>query len=86
MGRTEFQTWILTTSEPGLAEQKQQLQRDEMALFHERMLKYARKLLDTADIVREAMLRQRFRHWAFDTPSCRLLALDYCPLEPVPIP
>jgi hypothetical protein len=51
MGRTEFQTWILTTSEPGLAEQKQQLQRDEMALFHERMLKYARKLLDTADIV-----------------------------------
>jgi hypothetical protein len=55
MGRTEFQTWILTTSEPGLAEQKQQLQRDEMALFHERMLKYARKLLDTADIVREAM-------------------------------
>src|ERR1700686_5236815 len=30
----------------------------EMALFSECMLKCARKLLDTADIVREAMLRQ----------------------------
>ena len=30
----------------------------EMALFYECMLKCARKLLDTADIVREAMLRQ----------------------------
>ncbi len=29
-----------------------------MALFDECMLKCARKLLDTADIVREAMLRQ----------------------------
>ena len=29
-----------------------------MALFYECMLKCARKLLDTADIVREAMLRQ----------------------------
>ena len=29
-----------------------------MALFHERMLKYARKLLDTADIVRDACLQQ----------------------------
>ena len=28
-----------------------------MALFYECMLQYARKLLDTADIVREAMLR-----------------------------
>ena len=31
------------------------------------------------------LLRQRFRHWPFDTPSRRLLALDYCPLESVPI-
>ena len=31
----------------------------EMALFCECMLKCARKPLDTADIVREAMLRQR---------------------------
>ena len=30
----------------------------EMALFYECMLKCARKLLDTADIVREAMFRQ----------------------------
>ena len=30
----------------------------EMALFSECMLKCARKLLDTADIVRDAMLRQ----------------------------
>jgi len=30
----------------------------EMALFYECMLKCARKLLDTADIVREAMLQQ----------------------------
>ena len=29
-----------------------------MALFYECMLQCARKLLDTADIVREAMLRQ----------------------------
>jgi hypothetical protein len=29
-----------------------------MALFYECMLKYARKLLDTADIVREAIFRQ----------------------------
>ena len=31
----------------------------EMALFNECMLKCARKLLDTADIVREAILRQQ---------------------------
>ena len=31
----------------------------EMALFYECMLKCARKLLDTADIVRDAMLRQQ---------------------------
>ncbi len=30
----------------------------EMALFYECMLKCARKLLDTADIVRDAILRQ----------------------------
>ena len=33
----------------------------EMALFYECMLKCARKLLDTADIVREAMFRQMTR-------------------------
>ena len=32
-----------------------------MALFYECMLKCARKLLDTADIVREAMFRQSIR-------------------------
>jgi hypothetical protein len=32
-----------------------------MALFSECMLKCARKLLDTADIVREAMLQQQSR-------------------------
>ncbi len=31
----------------------------EMALFHECMLKCDRKLLDTADIVRDAILRQQ---------------------------
>ena len=30
-----------------------------MALFYECMLKCARKLLDTADIVRDAMLQQQ---------------------------
>jgi hypothetical protein len=34
----------------------------EMALFNECMLLCAQKLLDTADIVREAMLRQ-LRNW-----------------------
>src|SRR6202140_2215799 len=33
----------------------------EMALFNECMLKCARKLLDTADIVREAILQQQPR-------------------------
>ena len=33
-----------------------------MALFYECMLKCARKLLDTADIVREAILRQLLEH------------------------
>jgi hypothetical protein len=32
-----------------------------MALFSECSLNCARKVLDTADIVREAMLRQRFQ-------------------------
>lgn len=38
----------------------------EMALFYECMLKCARKLLDTADIVRDAMLHQHtgvFPEW-----------------------
>jgi hypothetical protein len=33
--------------------------KSEMALFSECMHRYAQKLLDTADIVREAMLRQQ---------------------------
>jgi hypothetical protein len=42
----------------GLAEQSNGFNESEMALFSERMLKCgARKLLDTADIVREAILR-----------------------------
>ena len=34
-----------------------------MALFYECMLKCARKLLDTADIVREAIFSQRIARW-----------------------
>jgi hypothetical protein len=45
----------LITSEPGLAEQKQQPQRERNGLFYECLLKCARKLLDTADIVRDAI-------------------------------
>jgi hypothetical protein len=36
----------------------------EMALFSECMLKCARKVLDTADIVREAMFLTEFRPWS----------------------
>jgi hypothetical protein len=36
----------------------------EMALFYECMLKCARKLLDTADIVREAISRQQSQRFA----------------------
>ena len=45
-----------------------------MALFYECMLKYARKLLDTADIVREAILRQ-LSHLAHES---RIIS-DECP-------
>jgi hypothetical protein len=41
-----------------LAEQSNSFNESEMALFYECMLKCAPKLLDTADIVREAMFRQ----------------------------
>jgi uncharacterized metal-binding protein len=40
-----------------LAEQSNGFHESEMALFYECMLKCARKLLDTADIVRDAMLQ-----------------------------
>ena len=39
-----------------------------MALFYECMLKCARKLLDTADIVRDAIFRQLTILWV-DSPS-----------------
>ena len=39
-----------------------------MALFSECMLKCARKLLDTADIVRDAMLRQLIRTLVLHAP------------------
>jgi hypothetical protein len=45
-----------------------------MALFYECMLKCARKLLDTADIVREAIYRQSF-DLAF-APSVPFFGLD----------
>jgi hypothetical protein len=41
-----------------LAEQSNSFNENEMPLFYECMLKCAPKLLDTADIVREAMFRQ----------------------------
>jgi len=48
----------LIASEPWLVEQKQQLHRGEMALFSECMRQCARKVLNTSDIVRDAMLQQ----------------------------
>jgi hypothetical protein len=48
----------LITSELGLAEQSNSFNESEMALFYECMLKCAQKVIDTADIVRDAMLRQ----------------------------
>jgi hypothetical protein len=51
-----------------------------MALFYECMLKCARKLLDTADIVREAMFRQSTRRDGkilyLDDAGCRVCNAD----------
>ena len=44
----------------------------EMALFYECMLKCDRKLLDTADIVRDAILRQA----CFRTPPNSVAFID----------
>ena len=41
-----------------MASKSNRFNESEMALFYECMLKCARKLLDAADIVREAMLRK----------------------------
>jgi hypothetical protein len=43
----------------GWSSQSNSFNQSEMALFYECMPSCARKLLDTADIVRNAMLRQR---------------------------
>jgi hypothetical protein len=45
--------------------------KSEMALFSECTDRYAQKLLDTADIVREAMLRQ-LSAWASPRRTCYL--------------
>ena len=49
---------MLITSEPELAEQSNSFIESEMALFYECMLQCAQKLLDPADIVRDAMFHQ----------------------------
>jgi hypothetical protein len=56
MGRTEFLTWKTITSEPTVGKGNT-IYESEMALFFECMLWCARKVLDTADIVRDAILR-----------------------------
>jgi hypothetical protein len=58
MGRTEFLTWKTITREPTVGKGNT-IYESEMALFFECMLSCARKVLDTADIVRDAILRQR---------------------------
>jgi hypothetical protein len=58
MGRTEFRTGIWITSEPGLVEQTQELQRERNgALLRLHAEVYSKKILDTVDIVREAIFR-----------------------------
>ena len=49
---------MLITSEPELAEQSNSFIESEMALFYECSQWCARKVFDTADIVREAMFQQ----------------------------
>jgi hypothetical protein len=56
MGRTEFKTRILIRASLGW---KGNFIESEMALFYECTPKCAPKLLDTADIVRDAILRQQ---------------------------
>ena len=52
---------MLITSEPELAEQSNSFIESEMALFYECSQWCARKVFDTADIVRDAMFRQLTR-------------------------
>ena len=58
MGRTESLIWNRLRGEPWLVEQSnsnsKSFHESEMALFYECMQQYARKVLDTADIVRDA--------------------------------
>jgi hypothetical protein len=76
MGRTEFLTrWI--TSEPliGMAI----FIESEMALFSECMQQYTQKLLDTADIVRDAILQKLWLSQAgpsYTEESCAQEALN----------
>ena len=57
MGRTECLTWVdYERAVVGTA----LFSESEMALFSERTHTYAQKTLDTADIVREAMLQEIF--------------------------
>jgi hypothetical protein len=59
MGRAESPNLKTITSEPGL--DKALFIESEMALFSECSLECASKLLDTADIVREAIYQQSSR-------------------------
>ena len=69
MGRTECLTWVdYERAVVGTA----LFSESEMAFFSERTHTYAQKTLDTADIVREAMLRQLLqkRNSASDPVNC----------------
>jgi hypothetical protein len=64
--RDRRDAWVGPSSRPeyrlraslGWQSKSKSFHESEMALFYECMLKCARKVLDTAGIVREAMLRQ----------------------------
>jgi hypothetical protein len=57
MGRTEGPD-LKTDYERAWVGKEQTIHESEMALFFERMPECARNLLDTADIVRDAIFRQ----------------------------
>ena len=65
--RDRRDAWVGPSSRPeyglraslGWQSKSNRLNESEMALFYECMLQCAQKLLDTADIVRDAMLRQQ---------------------------
>ena len=58
MGRTEFLTWNDYDASLGWQSKSNSFNESEMALFYECMLQCARKVLDTADIVRDGILQQ----------------------------